>query len=184
MNIFYLDRDPQTAAQYHCDKHVVKMILESAQLLSTAHRVLDGILVGGKSKTGRNVKRWSLNNEFDSVYYSASHVNHPSAVWVRTSPHHYIWLHALFGHLLTEYTFRYGKVHKCESLHVPLKQLPKNMPYAKYEEPPQCMPDDSKNVLSSVIAYRNYYFNHKARFAKWSVRPTPSWWDDYVSVAA
>ena len=106
MNIFYLDRDPERAAQYHCDKHVVKMILESAQLLSTAHRVLDGVMVGGKSKTGRNVKRWSLNNEFDSVYYSASHINHPSAVWVRTSPMHYIWLHNLFNFLLEEYTFR------------------------------------------------------------------------------
>lgn len=184
MNIFYLDKDPEIAAQFHCDKHVVKMILESAQLLSTAHRVLDGVLVGGKSKTGRNVKRWSLQNEFDSVYYSASHVNHPSAVWVRTSPYHYNWLHNLFGHLLTEYTFRYGKIHKCEGLLKPLQRFPSNQSYAPFEEPPQCMPDDSKNILSSVIAYRNYYRNHKARFAKWSVRPTPSWWDDYISVAA
>jgi hypothetical protein len=185
MNIFYLDKDPEIAAQYHCDKHVVKMILESAQLLSTAHRVLDGVLVGGKSKTGRNVKRWSLNNEFDSVYYSASHVNHPSAVWVRTSPYHYNWLHNLFGHLLTEYTFRYGKIHKCYDLYYPLRRWPTKMDYSdEFEEPPQCMPDDSKNILSSVIAYRNYYKNHKARFAKWSVRPTPSWWDEYVSVAA
>jgi len=184
MNIFYLDRDPERAAQYHCDKHVVKMILESAQLLSTAHRVLDGVMVGGKSKTGRNVKRWSLNNEFDSVYYSASHINHPSAVWVRTSPMHYIWLHNLFNFLLEEYTFRYGKVHKCEGLLKPLRRFPSNLPYAPFEEPPQCMPDDSKNVLSSVIAYRNYYFNHKARFAKWSVRPTPIWWDDYIPMAA
>jgi hypothetical protein len=185
MNIFYLDRDPERAAQYHCDKHVVKMILESAQLLSTAHRVLDGVMVGGKSKTGRNVKRWSLNNEFDSVYYTASHVNHPSAVWVRASPYHYNWLHALFGHLLTEYTFRYGKIHKCEGLLKPLQRFPSNQSYASiFEEPPQCMPDDSKNILSSVIAYRNYYYNHKARFAKWSVRPTPSWWDDYIPMAA
>ena len=184
MNIFYLDRDPERAAQYHCDKHVVKMILESAQLLSTAHRVLDGVMVGGKSKTGRNVKRWSLNNEFDSVYYAASHVNHPSAVWVRDAPDHYIWLHNLFQFLLEEYTFRYGKIHKCQGLLKPLRRFPENQPYASFEEPPQCMPDDSKNPLSSVIAYRNYYFNHKARFAKWSVRPTPSWWDDYIPMAA
>ena len=177
MNIFYLDRDPERAAQYHCDKHGVKMILESAQLLSTAHRVLDGVIGQGKSATGRNVKRWSLNNEFDSVYYSASHVNHPSAVWVRAAGGHYIWLHNLFGYLLTEYTYRYGKIHKCERLLKPLQRFPTNQPYAPFVEPPQCMPDDSKNILSSVIAYRNYYINHKARFAKWSVRPTPSWWD-------
>jgi hypothetical protein len=184
MNIFYLSTDAEEAARWMVDKHVVKMILESAQLLSTAHRILDGIETAGKSKTGRNVKRWSLNNEFDSVYYSASHVNHPSAVWVRTSPNHYNWLHALFGHLLTEYTFRYGKIHKCEGLLKPLQRFPSNQTYAPFEEPPQCMPDDSKNILSSVIAYRNYYYNHKARFAKWSVRPTPSWWDDYIPMAA
>lgn len=176
MNIFYLDPDPEKAAQYHCDKHVVKMILESAQLLSTAHRLLDGIPVDGKTKTGRNAKRWRLDNEYDSVYYSASHVNHPSAVWVRTSPYHYNWLHNLFAGLLKEYTFRYGKTHKCEALLKPLQRFPKNMPYAEFEEPPQCMPDDSKNVLSSVLAYQNYYRNHKARFAKWSIREQPYWY--------
>ena len=185
MNIFYLDRDPELAAQYHCDKHVVKMILESAQLLSTAHRVLDGVPVQGKSVSGlRNVKRWRLDNEFDSVYYSASHVNHPSAVWVRTSRQHYSWLHDLFANLLNEYTFRYGKIHKCEGLLKPLQRFPSNQSHAPFEEPPQCMPDDSKNILSSVIAYRNYYKIHKASFAKWSVRPTPSWWDaSYLKAA-
>ena len=191
MNIFYLDHDPELAAQYHCDKHVVKMILESAQLLSTAHRVLDGVMVQGKRYVAgslparyRNVKQWRLDNEFDSVYYSASHVNHPSAVWVRTSHYHYNWLHNLFGHLLTEYTFRYGKTHKCEALYEPLKRWPNNIPLVDFEQPPQCMPDDSKNILSSVIAYRNYYKIHKASFAKWSVRPTPSWWDaNYLKAA-
>lgn len=185
MNIFYLDSDPVLAAQYHCDKHVVKMILESAQLLSTAHRVLDGVAVQGKSVSGlRNVKRWRLDNEFDSVYYSASHVNHPSAVWVRTSPYHYNWLHNLFAGLLTEYTYRYGKVHKCASLLEPLQRFPAKQDYADWEEPPQCMPDDSKDAFSSVIAYRNYYKNHKASFAKWSKRPTPFWWDEQISEAA
>ena len=184
MNIFYLDRDPELAAQYHCDKHVVKMILESAQLLSTAHRVLDGVAVQGKSRTGRNVKRWSLSNEFDSVYYSASHVNHPSAVWVRTSPYHYNWLHNLFGHLLTEYTYRYGKTHKCEALYEPLKRWPSKIEFSDYEDPPQCMPDDCKDAFSTVVAYRNYYRNYKASFAKWTWRPTPLWWDEEISKAA
>lgn len=176
MNIFYLDKDPEIAAQFHCDKHVVKMILESAQLLSTAHRVLDGVLVGGKSKTGRNVKRWSLQNEFDSVYYSASHVNHPSAVWVRTSPHHYNWLHNLFGYLLSEYTLRYGKTHKCQSLYQPLQRWPENMQYSDYVEPPQAMPDDCKVEGNSVEAYRNYYIKYKNKMASWKVRGTPDWY--------
>jgi hypothetical protein len=191
MNIFYLDHDPQTAAQYHCDKHVVKMILESAQLLSTAHRVLDGVMVNDKRYVQgslparwRNVKVWRLDNEFDSVYYSATHLNHPSAVWVRTSCEHYIWLHGLFQYLLEEYTYRYGKNHKCGTLLNPLTRLPVNIPNSGWQEPPQCMPDDCKDSSSSVIAYRNYYKNHKARFAKWSVRPTPFWWDDTIQEAA
>lgn len=190
MNIFYLDHDPERAAQYHCDKHVVKMILESAQLLSTAHRVLDGVMVNDKRYVQgslparwRNVKLWRLDNEFNDVYYSASHVNHPSAVWVRTSGEHYIWLHNLFEYLLEEYTYRYGKTHKCESMLQPLRRFPANIPNVEFQEPPQCMPDDSKDSNSSVIGYRNYYINHKARFAKWSVRPTPFWWRELQKAA-
>lgn len=185
MNIFYLDRDPKLAATYHCDKHVVKMILESAQLLSTAHRVLDGVKGQGRSVSGlRNVTRWRLDNEFDSVYYSASHVNHPSAVWVRSSPYHYVWLHNLFSNLLAEYTYRYSKTHKCASLLDPLWRVPDKQCDGEWQEPPQCMPDDSKDASSAVIAYRNYYRNHKASFAKWSVRPTPFWWNSAISEAA
>ena len=58
MNLFYLHDNPKDCANMHVDKHCVKMILEYAQLLSTAHRVLDGNQVVGKTATGRNVKRW------------------------------------------------------------------------------------------------------------------------------
>ena len=95
MNIFYLHREPDIAAQMHVDKHCVKMILETCQLLSTAHRILDGEQVMGKTKLGRNVKRWMFHDYRDDKIYQATHVNHPSAVWCRHSNSNYMWLHQI-----------------------------------------------------------------------------------------
>ena len=92
MNIFYLHNDPKICAEMHVDKHCVKMILEYAQLLSTAHRVLDGKQSTRLSKTGRNQKYWALPDDRDSLLYSATHMNHPSAIWVRKNQQNYIWL--------------------------------------------------------------------------------------------
>ena len=103
LNIFYISDDPTQAAQWMVDKHVVKMILESAQLLSTAHRLLDGRVTAGKSKLGRNVKRYILDDGREPVLYSATHVNHPSAVWARTSVENYLWLADHFSSLMDEY---------------------------------------------------------------------------------
>ena len=131
MNIFYLDNDPRICAEMHVDKHVVKMILEYAQLLSTAHRVLDGDIVIGLSKTGRKQTRYVLPDSRDSIMYSATHINHPSAQWVRQSFQNYIWLTDLLNFLCEEYTYRYGKVHKIESsglLNTLMVKVPKNIP--------------------------------------------------------
>ena len=100
MNIFYLDHDVTKCAEMHNDKHVVKMILEYAQLLSTAHRVLDGTLIDGYSKTGRKQKRYVLSGNLDSILYASTHINHPSAVWVRQSDKNYSWLFEMFESLL------------------------------------------------------------------------------------
>ena len=177
MNIFFLHKEAKIAAQYHCDKHVVKMILESCQLLSTAHRVLDGKLYLGKTANNRNIKRWELPDERDSILYSATHVNHPSAVWARSNMDHYRWLFDLTYYLIYEYKYRYdGKTHKCEALLQPLMEGPYNIPIVDWEDPPQAMPDDSKVDGDSVEAYRNYYRNHKRRMANWKVRGTPDWY--------
>jgi hypothetical protein len=85
MNIFYLNYNPVICAQEHCDKHVVKMIVEYAQLLSTAHRVLDGIGYVELSANNRKVKRFKLDEPRESSLYKACHINHPSAVWTRSS---------------------------------------------------------------------------------------------------
>jgi hypothetical protein len=112
MNIFVLDNDTRLAALYHCDKHVVKMILETAQLLCTAHRELDG---------DERAARLS--------FYRATHKNHPCAKWARETRANYLWLYDLLKWLLHEYTFRYSKVHKVErdGLFLKLAEPPANI---------------------------------------------------------
>jgi hypothetical protein len=181
MNIFFLDHDEQKAAQYHCDKHVIKMILESAQLLSTAHRVLDGSVIEGKTASGRKKKVYKLNDDRDTKLYSATHVNHPSAQWVRLHRNNYNWLYRLMFYLCKEYTLRYGKVHKIErdgllhNLYVPPHALDKKDASTAITPMPQAMPDDAK-CADSVQAYRNYYMLHKRRMENWKVRGTPEWY--------
>ena len=92
MNIFYLDKDPIKSAEMHCDKHVVKMIIEYAQLLSTAHRVLDGIEQIGVTSNNRKYKRYILNSNLENILYKSTMKNHPSAIWVRKSVHNYIYI--------------------------------------------------------------------------------------------
>lgn len=141
MNIFYLHPGPIKAAQYQYNKHVVKMILESAQLLCTAHIELDG--------------------DQANVPYKATHRNHPSAIWARQSSANYIWLYYHMIGLGEEYTKRYGKVHKtitkCKDV---LKELPINIENNGFSEPPQCMPDEFKQS-NAVHGYWQYYIHGK-----------------------
>lgn len=183
MNIFALDQSPFDCAEMHCDKHVVKMILEYAQLLSTAHRVIDGEEYVDNS-SGRKIKRWRLADEREDILYKATHVNHPSAVWVRESCWNYSWLFILWAKLLKEYTYRYGKIHACESLYSSLKEFPKNLevsidylPIRRISPIPQAMPDECKveDEQDYVSAYRNYYNTYKKDFAKWTKRKQPKW---------
>jgi len=180
VNIFYLDRDPKTCAEMHNDKHCVKMILEYAQLLSTAHRYLDGTQSVGTSKTGRKQTRYVLPDQRESILYSATHLNHPSAVWVRQSIPNYIWLAELLEMLCNEYTYRYGKIHKVESsgLMQTLKNsFPKNISSGKWSEPTPAMPDDIKVEHDSIASYRNYYIKNKMHLAKWKNRNIPEWFN-------
>ena len=139
MNIFYLDKDPKVAAIVQYNKHVVKMILESAQMLCTAHRY--------------------YGNE--DVPYKTAHLNHPSSIWVRQNTKHYFWLYEHMLALGEEYTHRYGKIHmsitKCKE---PLRLAPINMPTYKFEQPPQCMPDEFKSDCA-IHAYWAYYIGEK-----------------------
>ena len=141
MNIFYLDSDPVKAAQVQYNKHVVKMILESAQMLCTAHHHYDN---------GHNVP------------YKKAHYNHPSTIWCRQNASQYMWLYDHMIALGKEYTKRYKKTHltitKCAEV---LKQLPPTIPETIFTEPPQCMPDQYKVIGDSLSAYWNYYEQEK-----------------------
>jgi hypothetical protein len=181
MNIFYIDKDPMQAAEWMVDKHVVKMILESAQLLSTAHRVLDGELVDGikiNLDTGksRKTKAYILTDARDSVIYSATHMNHPSAVWCRTSVQNYDWLVDHMFALMREYTHRYDKTHKCYGeISYMLQSPPKNLKDWDWTPMPSCMAPEYIISDDPIINYRNYYREGKKNLHKWTNRIQPEW---------
>ena len=176
MNIFYLDHDVRKCAEMHNDKHVVKMILEYAQLLSTAHRILDGAVSFGVSQSGRKKVIYVLADNRDTILYSATHINHPSAVWVRQSAQNYMWLAELLEECCKEYTHRYGKVHATSRLETYLARVPENIPQAPFTEPTPAMPDDCKVVGNSITSYRNYYIQNKTHLANWKKRDVPDWY--------
>jgi hypothetical protein len=182
MNIFYLDKDVSRCAEMHNDKHCIKMILEYAQLLSTSHRVIDGTLSVELSNNGRKRKVFRLPDGRDNVLYSATHINHPSAIWVRQSLDNYFWLFDLWIELMKEYTYRYGKNHKCEFLIDTLSFAPDNISSGLFTEPTPAMPDDIKVPGDSIASYRNYYIKNKTHLASWSgkvnSRPIPQWYQN------
>lgn len=176
MNIFYVSHDPVEAAEWMVDKHVVKMILESAQLLSTAHRVLDGIEIEGKTQTGRKAKRWILPDAREGVIYMATHINHPSAVWCRTSIENYNWLVDHMFALMREYTHRYGKTHKCYGeISYMLQSPPKNLKDWEWTPMPSCMAEEYIISDDPLTNYRNYYRIGKLNLHKWTNRQPPRW---------
>lgn len=177
MNIFYLDRDPKTCAEMHCDKHVVKMIIEYAQLMSTAHRVLDGEEYYALSANGRKIKRWRMTDpKYENGLMKASHVHHPSNVWVRQSRQNYMWLNQMWNYLLLEYTHRYGKRHACADRMEVLYAWPENIPDVPFTPPTPAMPDECKIANNSLASYHKYYIEKKVRFAKWTNREAPLWY--------
>lgn len=178
MNIFYIDKDPVQAAEWMVDKHVVKMILESAQLLCTAHRFLDGTEYVDAT-SGRRIKRWMLSDARESVLYSATHINHPSAIWCRRSVENYNWLADHLFALLNEYTHRYNKQHKIEGdISYMLQSPPLNLKEYDATPMPSAMADEYKVSQDPVVNYRNYYKIGKARMHKWTNRQPPEWIND------
>ena len=161
MNIFALDIDPVKAAEYHCDRHVVKMILEYSQLLSTAHYMLDGAPLA-KAR----------------VPLRPTHTHHPCAVWARHSDRNYQWLHQLLVAVHDQFQARYGHEHSYHQLHHigRLAVLPFNITMGSLTPFPQCMPEQYKG-FDHVKAYRAYYMGDKHAFATWrDPAPVPYWW--------
>lgn len=164
MNIFVLDTDPELAAKYHCDKHVVKMCLEYAQILSTVVHQKNPILHD------------HLN------LYKPTHVKHPCVIWVHEDPIHFSWLYSLFKFTLDEYELRYGKIHGCFRIYDSLSEY-----YTRSEllHPTQFVKamkayPHLMNLSDPVEAYRRYYWEAKREFATWKTE-IPQWWKDFES---
>lgn len=157
MNIFMLDNDPKINVQYYIDKHVVKMILEHAQMLSTAV-ALTGI----------------------ETEYKPTHINHPCTIWVRESRDNWLYLRLLTAHLHDEWRFRFNhksRIHKSFQaiINLPIPKLPK-IGLTQF-----AMAMDTQYKISNdpITNYRNYYVNGKAHIAQWTKREKPFWWSQF-----
>ena len=163
MNIFYLDPNPEIAAQYHCDKHVVKQVLESAQLLCTTHHV---VFPGSP---------W-LNH-----MYKPFAPNHPCAKWVRESRDNYEWLYELYICLYNEYFHRFGKIH---ASYIKLDNYIKVPPYGMIPRgftQPAIVTSAQFNWMNSPIdSYRAYYAVRKNDMLKYTKRKKPEWIEQYL----
>lgn len=181
MNIFILDLDPVKAAQLQCDKHIVKMPLESAQMLSTAHRMLDGIVTQGISKSGkRTVKKYTHpDRDLDLLLYKAVHFNHPCTKWTMETSSNYRWHYEHWIALCNEYEFRYGKTHlSFTKLKKVLETPPKNLKQGSLTQFPLAMGSNPECIFkdSPVKSYRAFYMTKQDRFKMvWEKREEPIW---------
>lgn len=168
MNIFFLSRKTRQCARWHCDKHVVKMILESAQLLYTAHHENGGTHMIQDSAP--------VCASTGNRGYRSTHKNHPSALWARASLAHYYWLIALAKDLVNEHMFRFSpkKPHACLAHLEWLEQNPPpNLEETRWlGDPTPAMPEEYKTE-SSLESYRNYYSVAKKDLLKYSKRHVP-----------
>jgi len=160
VNIFVLDNNPLITARYHCDKHVAKMVLETAQIMSTV------------------VRSFGFDEEADDHgLYRVTHRNHPCVRWAAASWENWRWLYELGSHLSTEYTHRYGKTHKSSTVIENASLLLNPHDFPQIEQTPfvQAMPNDCRVPGGAVAAYRTYYLKHKTHLLEWKNRETPEW---------
>lgn len=176
MNIFYLNNVPKECVKQYLDKHVIKMILESTQILSTVYR----IKLGTKSLSigKRKIIQWSLLNDEDTIIYKATHIDHPCTQWTMASHGNYQWLIQLTYAMNDEYKYRYQKTtdHKSIALLPILSKLSsEHFERIDFFEPPSCMPDECIISNNPIINYRNYYKINKSKIASWKNRDAPEW---------
>jgi len=185
MNLFYLDKDLDKCAEYHVDKHVVKMILEAAQIICT-NLTIDHLFgfVPDKINSEQNKmlsefrkEQKVLPQEQRLFKYLPTMQNHPSTIWARSSLDNFEWTFCYAMALADEYTYRYGKVHKTAELLRTLPE-PKHIQRVGFTTFGLAMPDELKDYDNPIQSYRNYYMLDKGTFASWSHREKPSWWDE------
>lgn len=146
MNIFITSLNPEICAAQHCDIHLRKMIVETAQLLSTAHVMIDGV----------------------QVAYKKTHHNHPCAVWVRECRANYVWTSNLLINLLDEYRYRFRKSHATNRHAMALMCPPLGIPYREHKtSPAQAMPEEFRRPGDPEMAYQEYLIS---KFTEWQSR--------------
>jgi hypothetical protein len=167
MNIFVVDLDPRQAARDLADKHVVKMVVEGCQMLSTNHRL-----------SGSHVVYAPVN------LYKQSFANHPCTIWARQTKENYMWLADHTLELCYEYTRRYNKEHSCQDMSQWFsKYYPLRTPDGDLTPFAQAMPEEFKVPGDAVSAYRKYYIGAKSRFAKWKYTKIPDWYTEGLTNA-
>jgi hypothetical protein len=157
MNIFVLDLDIPTCAAYHADQHVIKMVLESAQMLCTV-----------------------LSRHGIATPYKPTHAAHPCTLWAGAAMANWIWLRDLALRLDDEYRYRFERERSHRSATV-IRALP-DPPLSDLGLTPfaQAMPEIYRVPGDAVAAYRAYYIGEKASFATWTRRPRPPWFPEPV----
>jgi hypothetical protein len=153
MNIFYLDKDPKQSVKYYVDRHITKMQLETAQILCS------------------NIRYYGKE-----APYKKTHVNHPSTIWARQSKSNFKYLIRLGLEICKEYTYRYGKIHKSQSVIEWVENnIPEELPDLPFTEPTPAMPEKYIINNDSVASYRNYYLHEKTHLFSWNNRKIPFW---------
>lgn len=188
MNIFVLSDNAVEAAQMQCDKHIVKMVTESAQMLSTAHRLLDGGLTTKSSKSGkRMLKYWQLDDAREPVLMKNVHERHPCTIWTMMSTANYHWHYTHYAALALEYEYRYGKKHgafeRDTQIGEMLKTPPKNLSRRNLTPFPLAMGAAPECIINDdpVRSYRAFYHTKQDRFKMvWTKRDIPSWFTPNV----
>lgn len=176
--------DPVKAAQLQCNKHTGgKMVVESAQMLSTAHRVLDGYCEKRPSKSGKRMLDYWVhpNPDLETKLYLAVHHKHPCTIWSMKSSANYEWHYKHFIALCDEFKYRYDKDHATDlKLRKILKKLPKNIPQGELTEMPLAMQSNPECMFPGdpVKSYRAFYQTKQRRFKMvWKRRPIPEWFE-------
>lgn len=184
MNIFVLSFNTKDAAQQHCDKHVIKMILETTQLLYMCWCICGNndwrTKLENELENNETLLNMQNNNQkvnFKTYKCGKGHLNHPCSKWVRESVDNYKWLCSLGLELCKEKMHRWpkNKQHTCLGhLEVLCKNIPDNIPKLEMTKFATAMPDKYKENCV-VTSYKTYYNEDKQNLFKWTNRTTPCW---------